>query len=908
MRNDEWAVLSDIRTNLVSSGLVKERDRTLRQDNEDGSSWTFVLKQSAVPLVIEEDERGRHERTPLLADFIRALRAPSSGLEGGLEGGHEFAWELADPSVLAEVVEGAVAGRDTPPVTWDATLLAAPGVLPYLCNELNNEAATQLLREMAGRSDIGESGLGYAVLAMALARKLPVATSAAMDAMKVADLRARWSDLLPALQAALQAGDDALADAGLVALDRLMPAGDLPGWHACRREVLGFQAGVTAQWLEPSPCPWPRDVSTRLGLLHREGLLPGPVIVTLLRADARLGEFLDGTRLHSGIEPLHRMLAYLAQIGNELALSPDDMRALLRPIAEPESEMGDRAGTSPLCSAVMHGHPAHVTAFLTWMTTHADAPWMPPLQELALPDEVLVPRTNAPAVVVRALKAYLEGLTTLQRQGRIDGAALAPLLQAGSAGAARAPNGLPSGPGMALVRKVLELAGTNAFCAQVLADWREDHARRTVANAAVSTGVAPANTRAAPMPDRVAALTRGLDRAIPSSQELPGDLLESQLLHHGIHGYLGVDALVEKIRSAWRSLGSLPGQLGRDEGFRLLKRLASSGVLPPTLCVELSTRSTYAKWEEELFDRDKVVWLRHYFDLLEHLAGLTPGLADFDRHLHVGGHERPTTLSGHCLSNQRHPGEMFDALLDGALAARRRGRITSAQLSAHFAARHPLTDAPALTALLVLDRSREPPVFGDAARAPRQNRGDELLKQWLYRLLLAEQDQCLTPAEVVALLTAPDANGASPLFFAMSTGQTKRLPLLFDWLVRATEGRSSVLARRLGGILLGGSHRGPTFEALRQGRVEALDTWLAGIRQLRERQCLSNADYVSLLVPNVAGDQHAIKEAATRDDEGARACAARLRLAATQGQALGWIADDELREILDPLDLPGLSA
>lgn len=931
MTDDPQAVMSNIRKNLVKDRLVEAQpDLTVWEEHAGGIRWALVLKQGDVPTVIEEDDDGARERTPRPADVLRVMRgtASSGGLDLPAAGQIPAAGPLSDPNILMRVVDGVVAAQTTPPQNWETAWLAVPGVLTQVCASLEDKAAAKLLGALAGRADAAGTGLACRALETALHRRLPAAALGLIDAMDLMGLRAAWPQVLPHLPQALLEGNDAFADACLAALDRLgagAEGADAVSLTQCRKALSDFRRDLLARWSAPGTLPsWPDAALQRLGTWHREGLLSGPLIVALLHVDVRLGAFLDFSRMQTSPEPLRQLLAGLARAGEDLAMSPEDMRTLLRPMpGEPGDPcgLGGRAATSPLCSAVMHGQRAHVSTFLSWMTQHASAPWMPAIHSLALPDEVLVPRVNRPAVIAGALKAYLDGLVALHQQGHLPARALARLVRVPPVGT---PDAVPAGQGLELVRRAVATAGEDGPCAAVLREWRRLAAPQLAAMPPLADDASADGARPAPL-SGVAAPGNGLeanarDAVLPDARRWTAPQLEDQLVHRFRQGYLSVDELSERIRQSLAATSPHAGGAGAPDPARalgLLKRLHAEGLFPLDQCMALIEQD---EWKKEAMIHQRVPVLRAYFDLVAQLAARHGRDVDVDGLLHVRSLEPPVTLAGYCRQLGQVPSLSFNLALDGALQARQRGWIDSAQLSRHLAATHHRADDAVLLQLLDTTReareARQAPAPADAADAAdaaaageAQAIGDNALRDWLYRLVTAERGRWLSSAEVVDLLgMAHRTREATSIHRAMTQGSARRLTILFDWLTTtAAAATNQVLARRLVPILQGrhdALDRHGAFEALRLGRVDTLAAWLAGIRRLREAGHLSNADYVTLLVPGTEGDRRAI--AAASGDPRARACAALLREAAIDGQALGWIAADELQEILDPMNDAGL--
>lgn len=928
LTDDPQAVLSNIRKNLAKVRLVEEKaDLTVWQENADATRWALVLKQGDVPSVIEEDDDGPRERTPRPADVLRVLReaASSGALDLPAAGQTPAARPLSDPKILMRVIDGVIAVQTTPPETWESAWLVVPGVLSQVCASLEDEAAARLLGDVAARADAAGSGLTCRALETALHRRLPAAALGLIGAMDLENLRAAWPLVLPHLPQALREGNDAFADACLAALDRLRAAADGVRWTQCRKALNDFRRGLLARWTARATLPpWPDAVLQRLGTLHREGLLSGPVIVALLHADVRLGAFLDFSRIQTSPEPLRQVLACLARAGDELALSPRDMRTLLHPTPDEPGDpggLGGRPATSPLCSAVMHGQRAHVSTFLSWMTQHASAPWMPPIQALALPDEVLVPRVNRSAVIAGALKAYLEGLVTLHQQGHLSAHGLARLVRVPPVGT---PDGLPTGQGFELVRRAVATAGEDGPCAAVLREWRRLAAQQLAGMpppmdgaaadsgppASLTVGAAPRNGPATNAPT-----ANGPEAVLPDSRRWTPPQLEEQLVHRFRQGYLGVDELSERLSlslssTAARAAGM--GALDAERGLGLLKRLHAEGLFSLDQCIALIKPD---EWKKEAMSAHWVSVLRAYFDLVAQLAARHGRVVDVDGLLHVQSFDVSVTLAGYCRQLGKAPSPLFNLALDSALLARQRGWIDSTQLCRHLAATHHRTDDSVL--LLLLDTTRQTAARADAAddaaAAEAQAIGDNGLRDWLDRLGTAEGGRWLSSGEVVELLgMAHRTREATSMYKAMTQGSARRLSILFDWLVTATA-TNQVLARRLVPIVQGRNDaldRHGAFEALRLGRVDTLTAWLAGIQRLREADRLSNGDYVTLLVADADGDRRAIEAASdgslAADDLRPRACAALLREAAGEARSRGWIDADEWQEIVAPLDTPGL--
>ncbi|ANH68685.1 hypothetical protein ABE85_15905 [Mitsuaria sp. 7] len=327
MTDDPQAVLSSIRMNLVTAHLVdNKKDVLVWKEDVDGTEWKLVLRQGDLPAVIEDDGGEESERSAQPADWQRVLRKlASSGTAGS-----PFTRRLSDPAIQRRMIDGAMAAQTTPPETWDAELLAVPGVLSQVCESMEDRAAARLLSGIAGRPDAGGPGLAPLALELALQRKLAASVVEVVGGMDVADLRTAWPPSLPLLAGALAEGNDALADAGLTALDRLSPTADQFVWRSCRKELHDWRRGMQA-WLTGASTlpPWPEAALQRLGSLHREGLLSAPVLATLLQGDARLGIFVDRVGARPLPERRPRFLASLERACVELGLSPHDIRRLV---------------------------------------------------------------------------------------------------------------------------------------------------------------------------------------------------------------------------------------------------------------------------------------------------------------------------------------------------------------------------------------------------------------------------------------------------------------------------------------------------------------------------------------------------------------------------------------------------
>jgi hypothetical protein len=766
--DDPNAVLLDIRQNLVTERLVDDRrDVTLWREEADGTRWELVLKQGDTPMVVEDDGDGPQERTPLTADLVRAIAS------GALE--DPCAEPRLDPDIRRWLIDDAIAAQTAAPADWDMALLAAPGVLFRVCEPLSDEALARLLGGIVGRPDAAGSGLARFALDLAVQRKLSALFIDVIDAMDVADLRAAWPRILPQLAGALADGNDALADAGLAALDRLGTPAAMPGWRSCRRALHEWRRGMQA-WLIGAPTmpPWPDAALQRLGALHREGLLSGSVITTLLQGDAHLGVFVD--RIGARPDPTRRspFLACLTRACNELGLPPQDIGRLL------PTERG--------------------------------------------------------------------------------------------------------------------LSG--------------------------------------PIPDN------GLEATAPRFWRLPAAQLEEALIYRARQGYCSVEDIVCLLRQFLDNPNSLIAPFSWQGSLRVIKQLSSDGVLSHSDCVGLLTNALTSNdwrfdWRREMLESINLPALRDYLDVVEHLAVKHGDQVDVDDLLHVcvdgGDPNRPRAMRftgrmrslppGIAAQTGRIPltsydpqlyavfGPSFHLALDFAMKAARHGWITSSQLSSHLAAGGAWTGDSVLPLLLDAEPEEDPLIKEDEAYKQAH------LRTWLSHLVAAERGRALSGAGLVALLsTRHGPRQLTPMHLAMTQGSVSQLSIFLDWLVTATE-PGNALKLRLVQLLQGGVAPGEVhvaFDTLQLGRYESLKAWLSGIRQLRAAGRLSNAQYVTLLVPDGDGDRRAIDAVAHAQARASApqartlVCAKLLREAALEGQALGWIAADEVQEILDPLTEAGL--
>ncbi|ANH68686.1 hypothetical protein [Mitsuaria sp. 7] len=918
LMDDPQAVTLNIRMNLVEEELVdKKDDVTLCREDIGDTRWQMELKQGDVPVVIEDDGDGPEERMPLTADFLRALLKTTSDDTPDAP----CTDPLSDPKIRRMLIDRVVPALTTPPATWDTALLAVPGVLLEACLPLDDDAVAGLLCEIAARPDAAGTRLVALAFEVAVQQRVPAATAQLICAMSLTDLRAAWPRILPPLSDALLAANDRLADAGMAALDLLCPPADGVSWPDCRRALHGFRRGMTvwgkAPLTAPVP-PWPDLALQRLGALNREGLLPGSTIVALLQGDMRLGVSLYNLGRLVDATFFRTFLVGLAQAGSALSLSRDDMRDLMRPIVRFPNAARDYEATSPLCCAVMLGQSAHVREFLSWMADHAAEPWMPPLQDLALPDEVIVLETRPPATVAEALKAYLDGLVTLHENGHLPAHALAPLIEVA---ADNASNRWPAGPGFELVRQALAKTADGGLGEAVLREWRQQAAPQLASSLSLVNGAAPDNAHRTLTPDAVAqAVPRnGAEPAIPRPYRLPAAQLQEATVYFGRQGYFSIEELAETL--VWHlSLSDVPAhRLSKERCLHVIQQLSSDGVFSLNDCVAMLIAAEPSDdWRDKMLMGDQLSVLRAYFDLVEHLAikhgslvdAEHGGLVDVDKLLCLPTKDgNLVTLSLRFAHDVRFMGPSLDTALDFALKACHRGWITSRQLSRH------LTAVPLRTgSSLLADMLHDAPGWYTDPEAPERN-VDAYLRRWLDRLSEAQLLRALSGVEVVELLVATHGpTWMTPMCMAITDGCVRRLDLLFDWLLMstATEG---VLKRRLGHIVSGRNGvQGVqvAFEALRLGRVDTLRAWLAGIQRLREEGRLTNADYVTLLVPEGDGDRRAIGAVFRADPRAGMAqtrtltCARMLRDAAVKGNSRGWIDADELQEILNPLRRAGL--
>lgn len=870
---DPLDLLPTIRSNMEALQLTPTHtDLPLWQDETRGVRRTLLLKYADWLMLIER--RGDDPPTERLA-APEDLRGILMAAAHPRPDQREDARKLAVPTIGALVCEAVIPALPDDPAQWDVDLLRAPGLLPAWCDRLPAEQTGQLLIRIIERFDASGMGVAGAALSIALSRRIQPAIGAALSMLEPSAVRAAW----PSILAALRGADESVTDTVLDQLDRLSPTDEAHSWRACRRGLHRFAEQLRANWerAERLP-PLPGDVLQRLGSLRRDGLLPSALAVLLLRVDAQLGFALGWISTQQDASHLRHLLAGLAQAGRTLALSPADMLALLRPVAQADRQA--ELMSSPLSQAVLGGRTRQVSAFLDWIGTHAAQGWMPPVVDLVLPVQASSRLRVAPHIMAPAFDAYLNGLIALRRKELLAEQDLAPLrtFLAARTGA------VPQAARFALLRAAMN-----------------QPTKSTNANADTDAGAESLHQ----MPDP---FSEALSRAPWTWTSLDGDDLERQLLHHGRSGYLSPEALTSRLRSLWNTHH---GNLSLKGRLRVLAGLAGHALTPQT-CVDLLHESLEnSDWRRNMINWERPSELGDFFALLRRLAelGATEDVTALLRSPAVRADQPAATitLTAQCLRGLGVR-EAFLQLLDGAIALRRDGTLSAAELREHLAARPSPGGAWALSTLLEPETLVEAPQRDQHLERFEQN-GQARLLGWLERLHTAAAEslqtgtgeRLLSPMDAFSLLTAPDGDGNSPLHATLAHGQAGRLPLLFDWLAREAVDRSTVQGRKLASLLQAinvRTARGAAFEAIAGGKVAALAAWLEGIRRLRELGRLSDGEYLTLLVPATDGDR-AVLAAGGRGDVDVSSCLMLMRLAVDQGIERGWLddSDEDLRDL-----------